>query len=80
MEKLNAQNVNMTSSSSKEKCPHCGSDEGFEGGTVLDIFMGSGTTAIVALQLDRKYLGIELNPEYIKIAQDRIKPYKNKLF
>src|SRR3990167_5025184 len=49
-------------------------------GTVLDIFMGSGTTAIVALQLDRKYLGIELNEEYIKIAQDRIKPYENKLF
>ena len=49
-------------------------------GTVLDIFMGSGTTAIVALQLDRKYLGVELNEEYIKIAQDRIKPYENKLF
>lgn len=51
-----------------------------KGGIVLDIFMGSGTTAIVALQLDRKYLGIELNEEYIKIAQDRIKPYENKLF
>lgn len=49
-------------------------------GVVLDIFMGSGTTAIVALQLDRKYLGIELNEEYIKIAEDRIKPYENKLF
>lgn len=49
-------------------------------GIVLDIFMGSGTTAIVALQLDKKYLGIELNSEYIKIAEDRIKPFKNKLF
>jgi len=49
-------------------------------GVVLDIFMGSGTTAIVALQLDRKYLGIELNEEYIQIAEDRILPYKNKLF
>lgn len=49
-------------------------------GIVLDIFMGAGTTGLVALNLDRKYIGIELNEEYIKIAQDRIKPYENKLF
>jgi len=34
--------------------------------------MGAGTTAVVAKKLGRKYLGIELNPEYIKIAEKRI--------
>ena len=49
-------------------------------GIVLDPFFGSGTTAVVALKLDRNWTGIELNPEYIKIAEDRLKPLKNKLF
>lgn len=43
-----------------------------EGGTVLDPFMGSGTTALVARKLQRNYIGIELNIEYIKIANKRI--------
>lgn len=43
-----------------------------EDGIVLDPFMGSGTTAIVARSLNRNYLGIELNPEYIKIAHKRL--------
>lgn len=42
------------------------------GGVVLDPFIGSGTTAVAAMKLERKYLGIELNPEYIKIAEKRI--------
>lgn len=42
------------------------------GGVVLDIFMGAGTTGLVAKKLGRNYLGIELNPEYIKIAEARI--------
>lgn len=42
-------------------------------GIVLDIFMGSGTTGVVAKKLERNYIGIELNEEYIKIANDRIK-------
>ncbi len=42
-----------------------------EGDTVLDPFFGSGTTGWVARELGRNYLGIELNPEYIKIAQGR---------
>jgi DNA modification methylase len=41
--------------------------------TVFDLFMGSGTTALVAKKLGRNYLGIELNPEYVKIAENRIK-------
>lgn len=41
-------------------------------GIVIDPFLGSGTTACVCIEENRKYLGIELNPEYIKIAQKRI--------
>ncbi len=40
--------------------------------TVLDPFLGSGTTAVVAKKLGRNYIGIELNPEYIKIAEKRL--------
>ena len=43
-----------------------------EGGIVLDPFFGSGTTGAVAKQLARHYIGIELNPEYCKLAQKRI--------
>ena len=43
-----------------------------EAGVVLDPFMGAGTTAVVAQKLGRNWLGIELNPEYIRIATERI--------
>lgn len=42
-------------------------------GIVLDIFMGAGTTALVAKNLKRNYLGIELNKEYIKMANGRLR-------
>lgn len=42
------------------------------GGIVLDCFSGSGTTAVVARKLGRNYIGIELNKEYIKIAEKRL--------
>jgi DNA modification methylase len=42
------------------------------GDTVLDPFMGSGTTAQVAQNLNRRWVGIELNPEYCDIAVKRI--------
>ena len=42
-----------------------------EGDTVLDPFFGSGTTGWVAQRLGRKWIGIELNPEYIEIAEKR---------
>ena len=42
-----------------------------EGDVVLDPFMGSGTTAYVAQKLSRKWIGIELNPEYVKIIKER---------
>jgi len=44
-----------------------------KGGIVLDPFFGSGTTGSVAKKLGRDYIGIELNPEYIKIAEKRLK-------
>jgi DNA modification methylase len=41
-------------------------------GTVLDPFMGSGTTAMVALTHGRRYIGCELNPEYGPLQEERI--------
>lgn len=43
-----------------------------EGGTVLDPFLGSGTTAYVAKELGRRCIGIELNEKYIPLAKERI--------
>ena len=42
------------------------------GDMVLDPFMGSGTTAVVCAKLNRNYVGIEINPEFIKIATKRL--------
>lgn len=51
------------------------------GGVVYDPFMGSGTTALVARKHGRNYIGSELNPEYTKIARDRLAvPYTLPLF
>lgn len=41
-------------------------------GIVLDPFLGSGTTAAVAKQMGRHYIGIELNPGYCALAEQRI--------
>ena len=43
-----------------------------EGDVVLDCFMGSGTTAVAALQLGRKYIGFEISQKYVDIANKRI--------
>jgi len=42
------------------------------GGTVLDPFSGSGTTGMVALQEGRNYVGIDLNPDYLNLAVNRV--------
>jgi DNA modification methylase len=69
--------------SSNEKCGHpsqkpidlitklvaCASDPG---DLVLDLFLGSGTTAVVAQSLGRQWLGIEINPDYVKLARQRL--------
>ena len=43
-----------------------------EGGIVLDPFMGSGTTAVVARKLYRNFIGFELNQHYVDIANRRL--------
>ncbi len=44
-----------------------------EGGIVLDPFIGSGTTAVVAQKLGRRYVGIDSNPDYCKLAHSRLR-------
>ena len=43
-----------------------------EGDTILDPFMGSGTTGVACARLNRNFIGIEINPQYFEIAQRRI--------
>ena len=45
----------------------------FTPGIVIDPFMGSGTTAIVARKLGRNYIGFEPSKNYLEIAEKRIK-------
>jgi site-specific DNA-methyltransferase (adenine-specific) len=42
------------------------------GETILDPFMGSGTTGVAALEMGRKFIGCEIDPKYFKIAEKRI--------
>lgn len=46
---------------------------------ILDPFMGSGTTAIAALRHDRKYIGIDVAPEYCEMAEKRIEEEEKQL-
>ena len=41
-------------------------------GTILDPFLGSGTTAVAAKKLGRHFLGFEISSEYCRIARERI--------
>ena len=47
----------------------------YEGDLVLDPFMGSGSTAIAALQGNRRYLGYEIESEYVRLAEKRIRQF-----
>lgn len=51
-----------------------------QGETVLDPFIGSGTTAVAAKELGRNYIGIEINPEYVEMAQSRLDKVTATLF
>jgi len=51
-----------------------------EGDVVLDPFMGSGTTVIVAKRMGRSAIGIDIVPEYIEMVKTKLEPYKNTLF
>ena len=48
-----------------------------EGDTILDPFMGSGTTGIACLNTGREFIGIELDEQYFKIATDRVDKAKS---
>ena len=50
-----------------------------EGGVVLDPFMGSGTTGLVAYNAGRDFVGIELNPTYAAMAERRIGTNRGRL-
>lgn len=52
--------------------PSCACAGGWRPGLVLDPFIGSGTVGVVARRLQRDWLGIELNPEYAALAEQRI--------
>ncbi len=49
------------------------------GDVVLDPFIGSGTSAVVALQMSRRIIGVELNPSYIELAKERLKGERSLL-
>ncbi len=52
----------------------------FVGETVLDPFLGSGTTSLTARLLDRNSIGYEINPEFIPIIKDKIGVHTNLMF
>lgn len=56
----------------------CNCDAKFRKGIVFDPFMGSGTTAIAAMKYNRDWVGVEINPEYARIASNRIEEYATK--
>jgi site-specific DNA-methyltransferase (adenine-specific) len=47
--------------------------------TILDCFMGSGTTGVACLQTNRNFIGIELDENYYNIAKERCSSYQTKL-
>lgn len=48
------------------------------GDVVLDPVIGSGTTAVACINTSRRYIGIELDPEYYKTAVDTVKSARNQ--
>ncbi len=47
----------------------------FKNDIILDPFMGSGTSGLATLKSSRKYIGYEINNDYVKMANERIKKY-----
>jgi site-specific DNA-methyltransferase (adenine-specific) len=52
----------------------------FKDNIILDPFMGSGTTAIAAVNSNRNYIGFEISEEYCALAEERINRKSNKMF
>ena len=57
----------------------CGCGVGFDGGVVLDPFVGSGTTCLVARKLLRGYVGVDVNPRYVEMSRRRLKSIPSRL-
>ena len=51
----------------------------FTNDVVLDPFMGSGTTGIAALETGRKFIGFDINEDYVRLARNRLSPHENSL-
>ena len=64
-----APDITRTTTGWKPTCDH---DASVQPATVIDPFCGSGTTGVVALRHNRSFIGIELNPEYVELARQRI--------
>jgi len=47
-----------------------------EGDVVLDCYMGTGTTCVASKNLNRKYIGFDINPDYVKLAKERLSQTK----
>lgn len=62
----------------RELQPACSCATGWRPGLVLDPFFGAGTTALVAEQHGRDWLGIELNPDFARLAEDRIRAARDQ--
>jgi DNA modification methylase len=60
--------------------PSCTCNAGKRAGVVMDIFMGAGTVGLVAKKLNRRYIGCDLNAEYVRMAEDRINGISYTLF
>lgn len=83
-DKVTVERIELTSAMLKIKefdhYDECKCGEQFVPGIVLDPFMGSGTTALAAKKSGRDYVGIEINPEYIKISDKRLDDKQLALF
>jgi DNA modification methylase len=58
--------------------PNCRCEAGWRPGVVLDPFMGSGTVALAAEQYGRDWAGIELNPAYAALAEQRLREWRDQ--
>ena len=72
-----SRNILSSDSFSKYQRSHsyvknCNCDSAIVPGVVFDPFMGSGTTALVAVQEGRDYIGCDLNPEYVAMSNNRL--------
>lgn len=57
----------------------CDCEADWKPGVVLDPFMGAGTVALVAEQLGRDWIGVELNPTYVELAKERLAAVRDHL-